>query len=103
MRLVEIVDLADMPGWMSELEGHALAMPAGRKTPALDHCNLVRHVGMPRIMGDRVDAGLRDDLAGLVFLSHSCPPRQTYSRFAKRSSTKPRSCGGPKQKRPAVI
>src|SRR5215469_7763593 len=62
----------------------------------------MRHVGVREIVGDGVDAGLWDDLAQLVFLRHSCSPRKTYSRSAKRGSTKPRSFGGPKQKRPAV-
>jgi hypothetical protein len=32
-------------GRVGELEGDALAIPAGGKTPALDHRHLVRHVG----------------------------------------------------------
>jgi len=36
-RLVEMIDLADMLGGMSEFEPDALAVPAGRKAPALDH------------------------------------------------------------------
>jgi hypothetical protein len=35
MRLLEVIDLADMPGRMGELEADALAMPAGRKPAAL--------------------------------------------------------------------
>jgi hypothetical protein len=31
MRLFEMIDLADMPGGMGELEPDAFAMPAGRK------------------------------------------------------------------------
>jgi hypothetical protein len=46
------------------------AMPAGLEAPTLDHRHLVRHSGMRRIVGDHVDAGLRHDLAGLVFLRH---------------------------------
>ena len=65
MRLLEMIDFADMLGGMGELEADALAMAARRKAAALDHGDLVRHVGMRRIMCDRVDAGLRDDLAGL--------------------------------------
>jgi hypothetical protein len=57
MRLFEMVDLADMLARMGELEADALAMPAGWKAPALDHRDLVRHVGMRRIVGNRVDAG----------------------------------------------
>ena len=68
MRLLEMVDLADMLRRMGELEADALAMPAGRKPAALDHRDLVRHVGMRGIMRNRVDAGLRDDLAGSEFL-----------------------------------
>jgi hypothetical protein len=46
MRLLEMVDLADMLGRMGGLEADALAMPAGWKAPALDYGHLVRHVGM---------------------------------------------------------
>ena len=56
MCLLEMVDLPDMPGRMGELEADAFAMPAGRKPAALDHRDLVRHVGMRRIVGDGVDA-----------------------------------------------
>jgi hypothetical protein len=69
-----MIDLADMPGRMGELEADALAMPAGRKAPALDHRDLVRHVGMRGIVGNCLDAGLRDDLARPEFLRHRCPP-----------------------------
>ena len=48
---------------VGKLKADALAMPAGRKTPALDHRHLVRHVGMRRIVSDGVDAGLRNNLA----------------------------------------
>jgi hypothetical protein len=51
MRFFEVVDLADMLGRVGELEAHALAMSAGRKTPALDHGDLVRHVGMSACTG----------------------------------------------------
>jgi|SRR5215831_10309039 len=50
MRLRELVDLADMPGGMRELEADALAVPAGRKAPALDRRHLVRHAGMRRVV-----------------------------------------------------
>src|SRR5260370_25546594 len=103
MRLLEMVDLADMLRRMGELEADPLAMPAGRKPAALDHRDLVRHVGMRGIMRNRVDAGLRDDLSGLEFLRHSWPPLQTYRRFAKRSSTRPGSrFNGFRRSRPAV-
>jgi hypothetical protein len=59
MRLFEMIDLADMPGGMRELEPDALAVPAGRKAPALDHRHPVRHVRMRGIVSDRVNAGLR--------------------------------------------
>src|SRR5215472_16079390 len=36
LRLLELAGLADMPGGMRELEADALAVPAGRKAPALD-------------------------------------------------------------------
>jgi hypothetical protein len=74
MRLFEMIDLADMSGGMGELEPDTLAMPAGRKAPALDHRHLVRHVHMRGIVGDRVDAGLRHNLARLEFLRHGWPP-----------------------------
>ena len=66
MRLLEMVDLADMPGRVGELEADALAMAAGRETPALDHCDRVRHVRMRRIMRNRVDTGLGDDFSGRI-------------------------------------
>ena len=47
------------PHGMAELKADALAMPAGRKTPALDHRHLVRHVGVSQIMGDGGDPRLR--------------------------------------------
>ena len=40
-------------------------MPAGRKATALDHRDLVRHVGVRRIMRNGVDAGLGHDSPGL--------------------------------------
>ena len=49
---------------MGELKA-ALAMTPSRKAPALDHGKLVRHVRMRGLVGDDVDAGLREDLAGL--------------------------------------
>src|SRR5262245_36228994 len=78
---------------MAELEADALAMPAGRKSPALDHRHLVRHVGVRRIMGDRVDAGLRHYFSRPVLLRHngSSKRRLTYPRFGKRRSTCARS------------
>jgi hypothetical protein len=45
-----MVDLSDMLGRMGELEADALAMPAGWKPPTFDHRDLVRHVGMERIV-----------------------------------------------------
>jgi hypothetical protein len=77
MRLFEMVDLANMLGRMGELKADALTMPAGRKATALDHRDLVRHVGVRRIMRNRLDTGLRYDLAGLVFLGHGYAPIQT--------------------------
>jgi hypothetical protein len=74
MRLLdEMVDLADMLRRIGEFEGGALAVAAGRKPPAVDDGNVVRHVGMEWIMGDLVDAGLRDDLARFVLLRHGWP------------------------------
>jgi hypothetical protein len=59
MRLLEMVDLADMLRRMGELEGYSLAMPAGRKAAASDNRDLMRHVGVHRIVRDFIDAGLR--------------------------------------------
>src|ERR1700758_861225 len=70
MRLLEVIDFADMPRGMSQLESDALAMPAGREAPAFDHGDLMRHVGVRRIMGDGVDAGLRHDFTRFVLLRH---------------------------------
>src|SRR5690349_8769968 len=50
MRLLEMVDLANMPSRKRELEADALALPAARKPPALDHRHLVRHVSVRRIV-----------------------------------------------------
>ena len=61
MRLLEMVNLADM----GDFKRDALAMPAGRETQTLDHRHLVRHSGMARIVGDRVDAGLGTIWPGL--------------------------------------
>src|SRR5689334_11825833 len=46
MRLLEVLDFADMLGRMGELEGDALTVPTGRETPAFDRRDLVRHVGV---------------------------------------------------------
>ena len=59
MCLFEMVDFADMFGGMGELEADALAMPAGWKAPAFDHRDLVRHVGMERIVRNSIHAGMR--------------------------------------------
>jgi hypothetical protein len=64
-RLLEMVNLADMLGRMGDFERDAFAMPAGREAPTLDHRHLVRHSGMARIVGDRVDAGLGTIWPGL--------------------------------------
>src|SRR5271165_1527106 len=68
MRLLEIVDLADMLRRTGELETDDLAMPAGPKLATLDHRDLMRHVGVRRIMRDRVDADCGTISPGL----HSC-------------------------------
>jgi hypothetical protein len=44
-------------------------MPTGRKAAALDDRHLMRHVGVRRIVGNRVDAGLRHNLTRPVFLA----------------------------------
>jgi hypothetical protein len=68
VRFLGVINFADILHRMRELETDALPMPAGRKAPAVDHGDLVRHVGMCRVAGDSVDAGLRDDFARPVFL-----------------------------------
>jgi hypothetical protein len=45
MRLREMIDLGYVLRRMHEPERNALAMPASREAPALDHSNFVRHVG----------------------------------------------------------
>jgi hypothetical protein len=62
---------------MSELKPDALAMPAGWKAPALNGGYLMRHVGVRGIVSDRVDAGLRHDLARPVFMRHDDPPKES--------------------------
>jgi hypothetical protein len=81
MRLVEVVDFADMLGRMGQLEADTPAMPAGREAPALDDGHLVPHVGMHRIVRDPIDTGLRHDLARLLFLRHVVPLGITYRRL----------------------
>jgi hypothetical protein len=63
MRLLELIDFADMLGRMRELEGDTLAMPAGWKAPALDHGDLVRHVGVLRVVRDCVGLPRRTAMA----------------------------------------
>lgn len=76
MRLLEMIDLADMLRRVAELETDALAMRASWKAPAFEYGHLVRHVGVRRIVGDGVDPGLRHDFARFVFLRHDGPPEQ---------------------------
>ena len=79
MRLLEMVDLADMLGRMRELETDALAMPAGREAPAPDHrpCK-----------GGKVQLGGR----------HTSVPLQRTSRVPR---TRPASSSSPCLRRPA--
>src|SRR5690349_5025711 len=79
MRLLEMIDLADMPGGVRELEPDALAMPAGRKAPALDHRHFVRHVRMRGIMGNRV----RCRIAGRS--RPACSPARSRSSETKKA------------------
>src|ERR1700756_3891726 len=53
----------------------------------------MRHVGVRRVVGDGVDAGLRHDFARLVFLCQDDPSKTglTSPRFGKRCSTWARS------------
>ena len=55
MRLFKMIDLGEMLRGMAELETYPLVMPTVRKPSAFDHGHVVRHVGMYRILGDRVD------------------------------------------------
>jgi hypothetical protein len=72
-----MLDFRHMLCRVSELETDPLAMPACRKPPPLDYGDLVRHVGVRRIVRDCVDSGLRDDLTRPVFLCHDDPTKQT--------------------------
>jgi hypothetical protein len=54
--------------------GDPFAMAAGREATAFDDRDLMRHVGVHRVMPDRVDARLRHDFTGLVSLRHIRPP-----------------------------
>src|SRR5262249_23041569 len=67
---LEMRNFIDMPCRMGELKSDALAMPARREAAALYDRDLVRHVGVLRIVGDAVDARLRHDLAGTKLLRH---------------------------------
>jgi hypothetical protein len=84
MRLLEVIDLADMLRRMAELEADAFAMPARRKAPAFDHGYFVRHVDVRRIVGgDGVNTGLQHNSARPVFLRHGCPPSQNLSTISE--------------------
>ena len=103
MRLLEMVDLPTCLAAWANSNVMPLQCRHVRKSAPFDNRYLVWHVGMRRIAGDGVDAGFRHDLARLVSLRHRYSPRQTASRFAKRRSTRPRSSGRAKQKRPAAV
>ena len=58
-------------GGVDQLETDPFAVSAGREPPAFDNGHLVRCVGVLRVVGDPVNARLRDDLTGFEFLGHS--------------------------------
>jgi hypothetical protein len=68
MRLLEVIDLTDVLGPVGELEGDSFTVAAGREAPALYDRHFMRHLSVERVVRDRVDAGLRDDIARSVFL-----------------------------------
>src|SRR5262249_26425124 len=84
-------DLADIPGGIGKFKPDAPALPAGWKEPTLDYRDFVPHVDVPRVVGDGVDAGLRDYLSWPEFLRHDWPPQETNRQSLKRTSTKRRS------------
>jgi len=50
LRLVQVIDFANVLGGVHQLEADALAMTASREPPALNDRHLVRHVGMLGVM-----------------------------------------------------
>ena len=68
MRLFEMVDFGDVFCRMGEVKLDALAVPTCREPPAFDDGDLMRHVGVHRIVCNRVDSGLGHDLSGFVLL-----------------------------------
>ena len=69
MRLLEVIDLADMPGCVGELETDALAMPAGRKPPALVDGNWISPNKDDHHLRHNLYLGY-DDLASAAFWCH---------------------------------
>jgi hypothetical protein len=61
---------------MDEHEAHPVAVTAGWKPSALDHRDLMRHLGMVAIVAYAVYARLRHDLARFVFVCHALLPDQ---------------------------
>src|ERR1051325_10653376 len=68
--LIKVSYFMDVLGRVYQLKADALAMAACREAPALDDCDLVRHVGVLRIMSDAVHAALGNNLARLELLRH---------------------------------
>ena len=60
----------DVLGRVYQLKADALAMTACREAPAFYDRDLVRHVGMLRVVGDAVHAALGNNLARLELLRH---------------------------------
>jgi len=54
LALIKVSYFMDVLGRVYQLKADALSMAARREAPALDDRNLVRHVGVLRIMGDAV-------------------------------------------------
>jgi polyphosphate kinase 2 (PPK2 family) len=64
-----------MPWRMSELKRDALAMPACGETSAFDRRHFMRHIGVNRVMPDRVDARFRTISPGLYSCTISVIPK----------------------------
>src|SRR3954470_3461259 len=87
-----MVDLADVLRGVYQLEADPLAVPAGREPPALDHSDLVRHVGVLRVVSDAVDPRLRDDLSRFELLVHEATPVVRTSSWERGHA---RQCSAP--------
>src|SRR3954471_23505657 len=71
---MQMLDLADVLRRVHQLEADPFAMTACREAPALDDRDLMRHVGVLRIVGDAIDARFRDDLSRFELLVPEATP-----------------------------